>query len=77
MVEKVSTKIIRLEKELADEVAHSLELQEMIRHQAHTIDAFANYFVKTGLAKSRACAIEMSRSLNDKNQIEEQLSFDF
>ena len=77
MVEKVSTKIIRLERELADEVARSLELREIIRQQSHTVKLLTDYFVKKGLAESRVDAIEMSRRLNDKDQIDDQLSFDF
>jgi hypothetical protein len=77
MPEKVSTKINRLERELADEIAYSLELRQMISQQANTIKALTDYFVLNGLANSHADAIEISKNFKNKNRIGHQLSFDF
>lgn len=78
MPEKVSTKIKRLERELADEIAYTIELRETIRHQADTIKSLSDYLVHEGIANNNSHAIQISREYTTlKVKPNQQLSFNF
>ena len=76
MAEKISSKILRLEKSFTSEQIKNNQLRDEIKNYKDLVEGFCQYLITTGHAANRKQAIKAARDLQDMFR-EEQLCFNF
>jgi len=77
MPEKVSSKILRLEKSLNEEISRTVELYGTIRSQEILISSLLSCLVESGVSDDKDHALQIARKRIASEENDRQLSFKF